>query len=65
MLYTRFLPVSRNIWEVTAPVTSTKPFATITRRRGRCSTTITAGYALNLEELACLLDFVADREKRT
>jgi hypothetical protein len=63
MLYVREKHVSRNIWELTAPQESTKPFATVTRSRGQCSATTTAGHALNREELACLLDVMQQRER--
>jgi hypothetical protein len=61
MLYMRFSPTSRNKWEVSTPK-SAKPIATVTRRRGRCSATITSGHALNLEELACVSAFMQERE---
>jgi len=66
MLYTRFLLLGRrrNTWEVSAPQTSTKPIATITRRNRQCSAKITADHPLNREELAALLDFMAERERR-
>lgn len=57
-----FRHVSRNTWEVSTPTTS-KPIATITRRRGQHSAIIAADHALNREELACLLDFMSERER--
>lgn len=63
MLYTRFSPVSRNTWEVSAPAESTKPFATITRRRGQYSAATTADHILNREELVSLLDFMQEHKQ--
>jgi hypothetical protein len=62
MLYARFSSVSRNQWEVSTPTQSTKPIATITRCRGKCLAAITAGRALNCEELAALSCFMEERE---
>lgn len=62
MLYMRFSPISRNTWEVSTPVKSAKPIATITRRRGRCLVT-TSGRALNREELLSLSTFMQDRDR--
>jgi hypothetical protein len=63
MLYMRFSPVSRTTWEVSAPVKSTKPIATITRRRGKCLVTGTGGHALNREELASISAFMREQER--
>jgi len=79
LVYTRFASLGKGQWAVTGKsgsiaevsvrggrraISPTKPFATITHRRGICSAAITAGHALNCEELACLLDFMAEREQR-
>jgi hypothetical protein len=61
MLYMRFSPISRNKWEVSAPVKSAKPIATVTRRRGLCS--VTTDHALNQEELATLSVFMQEHER--
>jgi len=63
MQYFRFSHVCGGAWEVFAPSESTKPIATITRRRGKCLATITPDHTLNRAELACLLDFMSEREQ--
>jgi hypothetical protein len=63
MLFMRFSPVSRTTWEVSAPVKSTKPIATITRRKGQCSVTMTAKHALDSAELAALSCFMQEHER--
>jgi len=63
MLYTRFSPVSPNKWEVSTPTKSTKPIATVTRRKGHCSVKITVDRALNREELAVLSLFMQEHEQ--
>lgn len=64
MLYMRFSPVSRNTWEVSTPVKSTKPIATITRSRNRqCSVTVCSDHALSREEMSCLSSFMQERER--
>lgn len=62
MLYTHFSPISRNKWDVFAPVKSTKPIATVTRRNHRCSVTVMANGTLNREELESLSAFMRERE---
>jgi len=62
MLYFRFAPVTTNKWDVIAPAKSAKPIATITRRKGQCSATITAEHAINRAELAILSAFMREHE---
>ena len=63
MLFMRFSPVSRTTWEVSAPVKSTKPIATITHRKGQYSVTVTAEHALDRAELAALSAFMREHEQ--
>jgi len=63
MLYTHFSSVSPDKWEVSAPTKSAKPIASITRRNGQCSATITADHALNGEELSSLSAFMQEHER--
>jgi len=63
MLYTRFLPISRNKWSVSAPTVSAKPIAHITRRRGQCIATSVPDHALNREELSSVSVFMQERER--
>jgi hypothetical protein len=64
MLYLRFAHVALNQWDVIESVKSAKPITSVNRRRnGQCSATIKADHVLNREELACLLDFMSERER--
>lgn len=63
MLYMFFSSIRPNQWEAVTPVKSTKPVATITRRRGKCSASITAGRALNSEELSGLSAFMQEHSR--
>lgn len=56
MTLSRFSPVSPNKWEVSFPVKSAKPVATIVRRKGRCS--MLPSRPLGAGELASLLAFM-------
>lgn len=56
MLYTRFTPIARNQWEVTAPVKSKKPIAKVTPR------SVTVNRAISREELDSLSAFMQERE---
>lgn len=61
MTYMRFSPTGRSKWDVFAPVKSTKPIATVTRRNGRCS--ITADRALSSGEVAGLSAFMDEQQR--
>jgi hypothetical protein len=64
MLYMRFSPVSRNTWNVSTPVKSAKPIATIKRSRNRqCSVTISPDHALSRKEMFCLSSFIREHEQ--
>lgn len=64
MLYMRFSPVSRNTWNVSTPVKSAKPIATIKRSRNRqCSVTISLDHALSRKEMFCLSAFIREHER--
>jgi hypothetical protein len=63
MTYMHFSPTSRSKWDVFAPVKSTKPIATVTRRNHRCSVTLNG--ALNHEELESLTAFMREKEAAT
>lgn len=60
MLYMRFQPVDPSRW---AALSNSIQVAEVSlNREGHC--TVTPNHALNREELAGVLDFVADREGR-
>jgi hypothetical protein len=66
MLYIRFAHVAlkRKEWDVFSSGTPAKPIARVKQRKGQCSAAITPDHALNREELAGLLDFMAATEQR-
>ena len=64
VIYLRFARIALGQWDVIHPVKSAEPIATITGRRGHLLATIAVGHTLGREELACLLDFIEDRERK-
>jgi hypothetical protein len=60
MLIMRFSLISRNQWEAS---TKSEPIAKVTRRKGRCSVSVTANRPLNREELDSLSVFMREQEQ--
>lgn len=57
MLYMRFSPVNRNQWDVTAPLRTSKPIASVTLKNGRVSHAAAGGRALRADEQAAIHAF--------
>jgi hypothetical protein len=62
MLYMRFSPVNQTQWEVTAPVRSSKPIASVTLKDGRVSHAAAKGRALRADEQAVIRAFTEEKQ---
>lgn len=60
MVYLSFSTISQNTWEVSTPVKSAKPVATVKRRSGECR--LAAHRALNRAELSAISVFMEGQE---
>ncbi len=62
MTYMRFTPIARNIWEVSTPVKSSDPLATIWKKRGQYSAVFSEDHAVSAQELRSVAEFMRERQ---